>query len=595
MSNAFEAFNNRRGEVVDALAGLKAHAETVGALTLAQRIGRELVDKLEEDRFHLVVVGEFNHGKTTFVNALLGKDALPVGVTPTTAVIHHVRHANEPCAALVRADDSKTDVDFDKLKEFAVDPASRGGDTEREQADDDVMYLEVGYPAELLRKRIVLVDTPGVNDLNLQRAEITYKYIPQSDAVLFVIDAGQPLKESERLFLRDRLIAQSRDKIIFVVAKSDIWSDEERDEALDYVKKELSKLIEGPVVFPISAQKALAGDVEGSGMGELVAHLTAFLAEERGRIVLDNAMGDGLEAAGSLAHGIEARRRAAGMTTKEIERRIARIEVDLQGQQETVDQRRAAIREEVSAIRAWVRRDLDRFVDDVVRQLPAIVEKSEVDSLRHHLAGFLEATFVGWAEQESAEVARALEELAEKTVAIMRDNAHDAAKRLSDAAQSDVNAPDVRVDTFGYDLGVAALFSVGMGLVFTNALLGALMAGAAPVLAYYLKGRVEMQTRDKAREQAGVALREAAAKVGPKFDEMITNFADRLDAWVETAGKEVHREMIDVLSTAKDARDDAEPDAERITAECDELDGGLDAIRTSLENLRGALWGDVSS
>ena len=195
MSNAFEAFNNRRGEVVDALAGLKAHAETVGALTLAQRIGRELVDKLEEDRFHLVVVGEFNHGKTTFVNALLGKDALPVGVTPTTAVIHHVRHADEPCAALVRADDSKTDVDFDKLKEFAVDPASRGGDKEGEQADDDVMYLEVGYPAELLRKRIVLVDTPGVNDLNLQRAEITYKYIPQSDAVLL---SSTPVNRSRR-------------------------------------------------------------------------------------------------------------------------------------------------------------------------------------------------------------------------------------------------------------------------------------------------------------------------------------------------------------------------------------------------------------
>ena len=52
--------------------------------------------KLEEDRFHLVVVGEFNHGKSTFVNALLGADVLPTGVTPTTAVIHHLVYADEP-------------------------------------------------------------------------------------------------------------------------------------------------------------------------------------------------------------------------------------------------------------------------------------------------------------------------------------------------------------------------------------------------------------------------------------------------------------------------------------------------------------------
>ena len=89
----------------------------------------------------------------------------------------------------------------------------------RRRGTNPIRHVEVGYPAELLRERIVLVDTPGVNDLNLQRADITYKYIPQSDAVLFVIDAGQPLKESERLFLRDKLLGQSRDKIIFVVGQ----------------------------------------------------------------------------------------------------------------------------------------------------------------------------------------------------------------------------------------------------------------------------------------------------------------------------------------------------------------------------------------
>ena len=590
MSKPFQLFDEKKSDVLDALAALGGHAEKIGAATLAKRIKRELVDKLAEDRFHLVVVGEFNHGKTTFVNALLGRAALPVGVTPTTAVIHHVRYGDVPSAAVVRTDGEREPLPFDQLAAFAVhsEEAAVGDDAERAA----IKHLDVAFPAELLRERIVLVDTPGVNDLNLQRADITYKYIPQSDAVLFVIDAGQPLKESERLFLRDRLIAQSRDKIVFVVAKADIWSDAERTEALDYVREELAKLVDGPVVFPISAKRALDGDREGSGMDPLLRHLTAFLAQERGRIMLGNALGEGLGAARSLAHAITARQRAADMSSEELQRRIERIQLDLEGQQKTTDERRGAIREEVAAIRAWVRRDLDRFVDDVIRQLPAIVEQADIDDLRMHLPSFLESTFVGWAEQESAEVARALEELAEATVAIMRENAHDAARRLSEKSKSDVSPPDIRVDTFGYDLGVAALFSVGLGLVFSNLMLGALMAGAAPVLAYYLKGRVEMQTREKAREQASVALREAAAKVAPKLDAMITEFAERLDQWVEQAGKEVHREMLDVLGASKKEREASAPDHDRAQTECGQLSEELIGIRSRLQELENMLWGE---
>ncbi len=594
MSELFEAFNNRRQQVIAALSELRGHCAEVGAKTLAERIERELVNKLEQDRFNLVVVGEFNHGKTTFVNALLGKEVLPVGVTPTTATIHHVSYADEPEAKVLWSDGREEELPFAELGKYVVGSEAIKTSSANAVDDDDetpvIKHLDVAYPAELLRERIVLVDTPGVNDLCLQRADVTYKYIPQADAVLFVVDAGQPLKESERLFLRDKLIAQSRDKIIFVVAKADIWTEQERGEALAYIRSELSKLVEGPVVFPVSAEKALAGKRADSGMDPMMAHLTAFLAEERGRIVLDNAMGEGLEATNSLTHGIDARRRAARMSADEIVRRIDRIKVDLEGQQNTVEERRSGIREEVSAIRAWVRRDTDRFCDDVVRQLGPIIEEASVDDIRQHLAGFIEATFSKWAHDEADEVARALEELAERTVALMRDNARDAAKRLSEGVGSDVSAPDVRVDTFGYDLGVAALFSVGLGTLFSNLLLGALMTAAAPALAYYLKGRVETETRAKALEQAEIALRQAASKVTPKLEQMIDAFAERLDAWVVTVGGEVHRELIDVLTSAKKQRESAEPDAERVETECDAMSETLATIRGRLEDLRATLW-----
>src|SRR5262249_21166465 len=151
----------------------------------------------------------FNHGKTTFVNALLGATVLPVGVTPTTAVIHHLEYAESPRAEVVYESGEKKPLPFDQVKLFAVggaeaphhsvtmgpqaapNPGAQSAPAGAVQGaptpgGHDVKHLEVGYPAELLRERVALVDTPGVNDLSLQRADITYSYIPRSDAVLFL-------------------------------------------------------------------------------------------------------------------------------------------------------------------------------------------------------------------------------------------------------------------------------------------------------------------------------------------------------------------------------------------------------------------------
>ena len=103
-----DAFRDKSRDLASALDTLGKLAAEVGAKSLSERVARDLVRKLREDRFHLVVVGEFNHGKTSFVNALLGRQALPTGVTPTTATIHHIRYSEEPKATIVRASPSQS-------------------------------------------------------------------------------------------------------------------------------------------------------------------------------------------------------------------------------------------------------------------------------------------------------------------------------------------------------------------------------------------------------------------------------------------------------------------------------------------------------
>jgi GTPase SAR1 family protein len=592
-----ESFHNRRSDVIKVLKDLLGLAERVGAKTLGARLGTDLVEKLEADRFHLVVVGEFNHGKTTFVNALLGANVLPVGVTPTTAVIHHLEYAAEPRAEVVYMSGERAPLPFDQVRLFSVGAekaphhAVGAEKAPPPSAGPEVKHLEVGYPAELLRERVALVDTPGVNDLSLQRADITYSYIPRSDAVLFLLDAGQPLKESERVFLQDKLLGQSRDKIVFVVTKRDIWDGDEETEALGYIRTELVKLVKSPVVFAVSAERALEGDVANSGMPELLTHLTRFLSEERGRILLDNALGEGLEASKLLKKGIDARRRASVMSSEELARRIALLEKDLAGQSRTIEERRAGIREEVSAIRAWVKRDLDRFVDDVLRQLPDVIDQASADEIKVHLGAFLERTFSEWAQAETKEIASALEALAEKTIALVRDDAHDVARRVGDALGGDVKPPNVDVDTFGYDVGIVALVTIGVGVMFSNLLLGGVLFLAGPALAvFYVKGKIEAESRKRAKELAPIAIRDAAAKVGPKLDEMIQEFAARLDAWVVTAGEELHREVIEVLLATRTERAVTQQGTEGAVKACDAQGEELDGVKNRLEGLRSALW-----
>jgi len=577
---ALDAFFVRRDEVVAALGGLSGIAAALGANSLRDRVDTDLVRKLREDRFHLVVVGEFNHGKTTFVNALLGHAALPVGVTPTTAAIHQIRWADAPEAFVVTASGERRPLPFEEAKAFAV-----GGGA----SPDDVDHLEIGYPAPFLKERILLVDTPGVNDLSLQRADITYSYIPRADAVLFLLDAGQILKESERVFLSDKLLKASRDKIVFVVTKWDLLSPEEQREAMAYARAHLSTLVRDPVVFPVSAETALAGARAESGLPELVAYLTKFLAEERGRILLDNALGEGLGVAQLLSKGVDARRRARRMNTDQIDRRIAALEKDLAGQSSTIDQRRSQMREDVASIRMAASKDLERFVDDVCRRLPDVIESAKPSELKQFLPAFLEDAFKQWAEAEMREIAAKLEQVAEKTIALVREDAHEGAQRVAAVLGNDAGRLDVRVDTIKYDVGVVALMFGGVALMAINLMAGGVLAVAGPaIFAMFARGRIHEEFKRRAQELAPEVMRETARKVAPKLDAVIADFAQKLDAWVVGAGQELHREVVEVLRAARDARAVGGADEGQAMAELDRQAAALDEVTRRVAGLRAA-------
>jgi GTP-binding protein EngB required for normal cell division len=182
--------------------------------------------------FLLVVAGEFNSGKSSFINALLGERVLPEGVTPTTDRINVLRHAPEVS---------------DQLREAYL--------------------LERTHPADVLRE-ISIVDTPGTNAIIRRHEELTRDFVPRSDLVLFVTSADRPFTESERAFLEQ--IREWGKKIVFIVNKIDILTRaEDRQEVIHYVGDNAAALLgETPQVFAVSARQAMeARDESGSGKG----------------------------------------------------------------------------------------------------------------------------------------------------------------------------------------------------------------------------------------------------------------------------------------------------------------------------------------
>ncbi len=585
--------NEIKNEVAAALRELAGLAGESGAASLNERVLVDRLPRLEEERAVLVVLGEFNHGKTTFVNALLGGPVLPTGITPTTAMIHEVRHGEAPRAVVVRRPTDagatsrpltgpREEVEFSKLNALVA-----GGDAKPE----DVLRVEIEYPADLLRDRVTLVDTPGVNDLNHQRAEITYGYVPRADGVVFLLDAGQILKESERRFLRDRLLGAGRDRIVFAINKADLLSDGERVEVMEYATRQLSSLVPGAPVMFLSATQALKGDRTGSGLDALLERLSSLLGNDRLKMIVDYAADEGLRVSDILGRGLAARRRALTMTSEEFGRRLKALEDDVEGARALVDQRRAKIDEEIAALKAVAQRDLETFTNEFASAIRLEVEKSSADDIRKFLPGFMEETWRKWLESEAKVLGERLEALGEQIVAIVNEDARDSARSLDAFAGEAPGLFDVKIDTMKYDVGVVAVGALGVGvMVAVNLAVGALVTAAAPALAMLFKGWVDKETKERALAEGPNAVRASAAKIGPALQATIEGFGQKLTDFVTAASEELRRAVLEVLVATKAALDEAKGAEAPSTAAVDAMVQRQRDLKARLERLRAQVW-----
>ena len=209
-----------------------------------------VVARLDEEVFRLVVVGEFSRGKTTFVNALLRRKVLPAFKNPTTAIISKIVYGIKPNFKIYYrgrfALQSLSEEDFRKLiaskEPDETDEASVQEFIKSQEFFSSVE--EISYPLDFCRNGVEIVDTPGTNDLNVGRMEITYGYLNHADAVIMMLSATQPLSKSESKFLHERIIGNRINDIFFVISQKDELDDEsECQRVIDFVSENLVKIL----------------------------------------------------------------------------------------------------------------------------------------------------------------------------------------------------------------------------------------------------------------------------------------------------------------------------------------------------------------
>lgn len=218
-----------------------------------------LLEDIEKDTYTFVAVGEFSTGKSSFLNALIEQSLLPTGVTPTTATVNIVKYGEEDRIIINKFDGTNLfNKDTDPLKDFIAMNIEHA---------EDIDTIEIERPIAFLKQKIVLVDTPGLNDVNSLRSDITYQYIPRADVVFYLLDCRRPLRSTEYEFITETLLVQGLNRIIFIANFADEVDESEIDGIVARIERQIREgtALSEVEVIPFSALEAIDAIVEQDG------------------------------------------------------------------------------------------------------------------------------------------------------------------------------------------------------------------------------------------------------------------------------------------------------------------------------------------
>jgi len=398
----------QRHTLMSALAELDALADGGDRDMLAG-----LRDRLRAQRLRVLVVGEAKRGKSTLVNALLGREILPVGVTPLTAVATTVTHAAAEHVEAAFLDGRTASFPLAELQDLVTERGNSGNHRQ-------VATVTVGLDAPILTCGVELVDTPGTGSVHEHNTAAADSALPTMDAAVFVLTADPPVSASERDLLA-RVAGLSVTRFV-VLNKADYLDDAGLAEALDFTARVVADAGESARIYPLSARAALT-TAGNAGFAKFAADFGSYL--ESGRAAdLERSVAAQLRRLNrSLLDEVTVARRAAQMRGGEAAGRVAAFAARLDAVQErrqdaedlaAVESRRmlAELNEAAETEAARLNAQLDTEIAGMLAGALGAAAPAEIERQgRARLAGLTRDAVETWRQDQRDRLERGLDRL----------------------------------------------------------------------------------------------------------------------------------------------------------------------------------------
>lgn len=430
----YETFLEKRSILIGLIDRQIALLSSLRVDTWVETLQR-LKQRVSNDSFKVLIVGEFKRGKSTFINAMLGQEILPAYSTPCTAIINEVKWG-EPPKALLHYLQTSTEpvkepekIPVDAIEEYVVIP---------EEPSDDYVNpyekVEIFYPLDLCKSGVEVIDSPGLNE-HTTRSQVTEGYLPVVDAVIFVFTCEALASQSEIRFIENNLKSLGHEDLFFVCNKFDQIRDKEKERVKKFAISKLAPLTSRAEsgVFFISAFNALEGRlnedeerVAKSGVLALEHELELFLTNDRGRLKILEPAKDLQESIRVARQTIPERKAMWETSREELEKRFQNAQEplkQLQVKREQIENRISNFCDDIGRIvfdktylfysdlpkkvEAWVNEyepknkiDFTRINPLKIKELVKAPVEAIVNELKEHLSNKLEDEFIPWQEKE---------------------------------------------------------------------------------------------------------------------------------------------------------------------------------------------------
>lgn len=298
---------------------LSAVMQARGRADLVQQIGGAK-QQLLANTFTLAVIGKAKRGKSTLINALLGRTddlVAPIDKLPASSAITRFRQGAEKATVLYQ-DQRTEEVPYSRIREFVTEEANP-------KNRKCVALLEVSGAFANLPAQVEIVDTPGAGSVYEHHDALLHAFIPNADAVIFVLTARMPLDQDELDLLQEIKAADVR-KLFFVLNKVDESEPQDIEEAIAHNEKLLASIgLSVGTFHRISARNAFLGRPE-SGVSELLAEIGQFCHESKGKVLRRRFLARVNGAIEAEARSVEIALSSAGKTVAELDAEIVNLQ-----------------------------------------------------------------------------------------------------------------------------------------------------------------------------------------------------------------------------------------------------------------------------